>query len=272
MHEALTAFAVDTSRHQTQEHIKPLHWYVACRLVTEGGFHPDDITPRPPISATKRGGRWLLDFARDAGAAGERPILGGLKTKNVDVTVCKDGIGPVVAVSVKGTLGALRNFTNPMEEAVGDCTNLHISYPALVYGYLVVIRANRQGPDTPSNDVAIKADGTIVDSIRRYHDVLVRLAGRNDVRAEASKYESVALALVNPEEPGFGEVLPSFPEPDSPLKLRSFFATLYEQYDRRFVYAAPALESRTRRHEWASNSPILDREDLDEFFPRVHHD
>lgn len=32
---------------QAQGHIKPLHWYIACRLVVEGGFLPDDITPRP---------------------------------------------------------------------------------------------------------------------------------------------------------------------------------------------------------------------------------
>jgi hypothetical protein len=33
-----------------------------------------------------------------------------------------------------------------MEEAVGDCTNLHITYPALVYAYLTVLRANQEGP------------------------------------------------------------------------------------------------------------------------------
>ena len=58
-------------------------------------------------------------------------MLGGLKTKDVDVVVSKPGIGPCVAVSIKGTLNAFRNLTNRMEEAVGDCTNLHISYPNL---------------------------------------------------------------------------------------------------------------------------------------------
>jgi hypothetical protein len=31
-----------------------------------------------------------------------------------------------------------------MEELIGDCTNLHISYPTLVLGYLHLLRANRK--------------------------------------------------------------------------------------------------------------------------------
>jgi hypothetical protein len=34
-----------------------------------------------------------------------------------------------------------------MEETIGECTNLHITYPALVLGYFAVIRANRTVKD-----------------------------------------------------------------------------------------------------------------------------
>lgn len=148
--EALAAFAENVSGHQGSEHIKPLHWYVACRLVLEGGFHPDDITPRPPFSVAPRGAKYFLIHSPETGSSGERTILGGLKTKDVDVVVAKQGIGPVIAVSMKGTLNAFRNLTNRMEEAVGDCTNLHIAYPALVYGFLQVLRANREAPGSSS--------------------------------------------------------------------------------------------------------------------------
>lgn len=60
--------------------------------------------------------------------------------------VAINGIGPYIAVSMKGTLNAFRNLTNRMEEAVGDCTNLHITYPGLVYAFLTVLRANQEGP------------------------------------------------------------------------------------------------------------------------------
>ena len=141
-------------------------------------------------------------------------MLGGLKTKDVDVVVSKAGIGPCVAVSIKGTLNAFRNLTNRMEEAVGDCTNLHISYPNLVYGFLHVIRANREGPLAPeaahflkaddagnvaANDIALRGDGEVVESIVRYHDVLLGLTGRDGVRNDISRYEALALAMVDPE-------------------------------------------------------------------------
>ena len=55
--EALEAFAAFTGTTQSANYIRPLHWYVACRLVLEGGFHPDDITPRPPFQVRRRAGR-----------------------------------------------------------------------------------------------------------------------------------------------------------------------------------------------------------------------
>ena len=52
--QALAAFAEFIGKTQSASHIKPLHWYVACRLVLEGGFSPDDITPRPPFRVQRR--------------------------------------------------------------------------------------------------------------------------------------------------------------------------------------------------------------------------
>lgn len=133
---ALAAFAEFTGKTQSASHIKPLHWYVASRLVLEGGFDPDDITPRPPFRVQRRSGASpILHFDPTLAGGGERTVLGGLKTKNVDVVVTRDGIGPVLAVSCKGVTGAFRNLTNRMEETIGECTNLHITYPALVLGY-----------------------------------------------------------------------------------------------------------------------------------------
>ena len=58
--EALVRFAFPDSNVQSGRHIRSLHWYVACRLVIEGGFHPDRILPRPPISVeSSRHGLYL---------------------------------------------------------------------------------------------------------------------------------------------------------------------------------------------------------------------
>lgn len=177
--EAFAGFAGFNEKTQSAGHIKPLHWYVACRLVLEGGYDPDDIKPRPPfvIRKSKRYGLQFLEFDPDSATGREAVVLGGLKTKNVDVVVTRAGIGPVLAVSCKGTTGAFRNLTNRMEELIGDCTNLHISYPTLVLGYLHLLRANRKigeivdviepddtdvADETPDDsDLYVEEDGTV---------------------------------------------------------------------------------------------------------------
>ena len=181
----------------------------------------------------------------------------------------KPPIGPCLAVSVKGTLNAFRNLTNRMEEAVGDCTNLHLSYPNLVYGFRHLLRANREGPrrekerhllragpdgNLRNNDIAIGKDGIPVESIRRYHQVLLGLSGRRGLRNDVTRYESLAVALVRTEAPA---IRTDWPGADSPLRFETFFDRLYREYDRRYVFAAPRLSATTGRVVWSADSPAF---------------
>ena len=271
--DALQHFATYTGSTQSQQHIKPLHWYVATRLVLEGGFRPEDITPRPPFEARRRAGAWHLSYDPALAQGGEATVLGGLKTKNVDVVVNKPGLGPVLAVSCKGMTGAFRNLTNRMEETIGECTNLHITYPAMVFGYLFVIRANRQieeaaevageGAEGPparqlqANDIAMAQGGEPVESIIRFHSALRELTGRRGIRNDVSRYEAVSLAMVEMADADVGALLARFPAAESPLRIEQFFETLYLRYDERFVYAAPDIKTVTQRLEWSPASPAL---------------
>jgi hypothetical protein len=281
--DALAHFASYEGATQSQEHIKPLHWYVACRLAIEGGFRPDEITPRPPFTFKKRKGKWHLVHDPKVAAGGEATVLGGLKTKNVDVVVNKPGLGPVLAVSCKGMTGAFRNLTNRMEETIGECTNLHITYPAMVFGYLFVIRANRlieeaaaiAGEDgappakqLKANDIAMAVGGEPVESIIRFHTALRELTGRRGIRNDVSRYEAVSLTLVEMADADLGALLPTYPAEDSPLRLEQFFQTLYLRYDERFVYAAPDLKSVTQRIEWAPESPAFQ---TDQGYPDIDY-
>lgn len=242
---------------QAQQHIKPLHQYIAVRLVIEGGFHPDEITPHPPLVVETRAGRNRLLFDQRAQRENEQTVLGGLKSKDIDVVVAKPGIGPVAAISVKGTGGAFRNLTNRMEEAIGDSTNLHIMYPGLVYAFLHVVKAHRAGaPRLAPNDIAVDEKGDVVQAIRRYHDVLVGLAGRRFVRDDFTRYEAVCLALVNAEPATAGSLFGNFPAVDSPLNLSGFFDTIYSTYDLRFPYLAASVAS-LKRLVWHESSPAL---------------
>ena len=246
---------------QSQQVVKPLHWYIACRLVIEGGFLPEQIKPAPPFEAMNSGRSWKLRFDRSKASGSEATVLGGLKTKDVDVVVERPGIGPVVAISCKTTGNAFRNLTNRMEEAVGECTNLHMAYPALVTGFFSLLRANRAGsdPNLNRNDISILEDGTPIDGIVRYHEAFRHLEGRTDIRNSISKYEVVALALVETGKGNEGALMTSFPPCDSPLRVERFFDTIYRKYDERFVFAAPIFANRniTPRLEWASDSPVF---------------
>ena len=99
---ALSQF-VTVSETQSQRHIKPLHQHIALRLVIEGGFHPDEIIPHPPCVVESRNNRHRLLFDSSVAREDEQTVLGGLKTKAIDVVVAKPGVGPVIAISVKGT-------------------------------------------------------------------------------------------------------------------------------------------------------------------------
>lgn len=283
--DALRHFASYGGPTQSQEHIRQLHWYVACRLVVEGGFNPDDITPHPPLAVKRRRDEHLLVYDPSCASGGEATVLGGLKTKSVDVVIRKQGLGPVLAVSCKGMTGALRNLTNRMEETIGECTNLHITYPALVFGYLFVLRANRFTEDTAgitvsegapptrrlaANDIAIQKGGEPVEGIIRFHAALRELTGRRGIRNEVSRYEAVSLILVDTAGGQSGHELSAFPPADSPLRFERFFDALYLRYEERYVYGAPNLKPVTRRIEWSPGSPALTEGGLAlDFQPRL---
>ena len=279
--ETFRHIATSKEKWQSQKVVRPLHWYIACRLVIEGGFLPDEIRPRPPFRATKVRKRWQLSFAPELAGGGEATVLGGMKTKDVDVVVAKPGIGPVVAVSCKTVGNAFRNLTNRMEEAVGECTNLHMTYTALVVGYFSVLCGHRAGsdPSLGANDIAFRGDGRPVDGIERYHAALRNLQGRADLRDTISKYEVVGLSLIETRGSEAGQLIDTFPAADSPLRAERFFDTVYRRYDERFVFAAPKFVTRklTPRLEWDSASPVfvadalVDRRDMPEldYSPRV---
>lgn len=284
LREALYEFAMAEHGTQSQRHIKPLHWYTASRLVVEGGFHPDEVMPRPPFRVETRRGQHVLHHDSNRALAGERTVLGGLKTKDVDVVVSKTGIGPCIAISMKGTLNAFRNLANRMEEAAGDCTNLHITYPALVYSFWNVIRANIEGtaPQQRASiinvdgdgsyrqgDIAIDSSGLPSNQVARYHFALERLSFRSDVRDEPSKYEAIGFTLVVTEPPSIGDVFEPYPSADDPLRHEHMFTTIYKQYDLRFVYQAPALATSTRRLEWSPESPAFMEAPTLDYEPRI---
>ncbi|MBN1867140.1 hypothetical protein JW916_07580 [Candidatus Sumerlaeota bacterium] len=245
---------------ESGEHIRPLHRYLGIRLVVEGGFLPEEIAPTPPLKSEFQGGAWYLRFDPTAENKKEQIVLGALKSKRIDIVAAKEGIGPVLAVSVKGTSKAFRNLVNRTEEAIGDCANIHIMYPGLVYGFVHFLRATGTTDLTlKPNDILLGKDGDVLPSVRDYARILEGLAGRMLVRNDYSRYESVALAVLKSDAvEGELPLLRDFPVPGSPLSLDSFFATLYRVYDLRFsyTYTDPGVKH-LKRVVWHRDSPVI---------------
>jgi len=261
-HHAFQHFAEFRGKTQSQQHIRPLHEYVTCRLVLEGGFPPDEINPRPPLRiAGKAGSNPRVVYDPTQSTRTETTILGGLKTKNVDIVVTKAELGPVLAVSCKGMTGAVRNLTNRLEETIGECTNIHIAYPTLVFGYLFLMRANRQG-QVAEGDVVLDDDGLPVNGVLRFHQALGAMTGRLGLRNDASRYESIALALIEVLPSVSGALNTDFPPSESSVHFDRFFESMYRRYDERYVVSAPQLVSKTRRHEWSPDSSAFGAEPL----------
>src|SRR5208283_2445673 len=144
---------------QSGQHIKPFHAHCSNRLVIEGGFPPEWVRPCPPL-ASKQGvnNKYGLNYSKEAENPSEQSVLGAMKYKNIDVTVVIPGIGPALGISAKSTGGAFRNLTNRMEEAPGDCVNIHMMYPGFVFGFLHLIKFGRVGEALSPNDASFDVD------------------------------------------------------------------------------------------------------------------
>ena len=224
---------------QSGEHIKPVHAYCATRLVIEGGFPPVNVFPATPFRNTRvTNGVHSLEYAGERGGGAEHRVLGGIKYKAVDVTVVMPGVGPCLGISAKSTGNAFRNLTNRMEEALGECTNVHLMYPGFVFGFLHLIRFRQQSDASSHNDISFDENNEPLPAIRRYHEVLIALAGRHAITDPGIRYESVGL-LVYKCVGAKAEIWEGYPTEDSPVHFSKFFQRLYDLYDLRYGYPDP---------------------------------
>lgn len=232
---------------QSQAHIKPVHSHLSHRLVLEGGFLPEWVHPEPPYKAKhKTNFEHELKCVTGQPDASELRILGGIKAKNLDVTVVHPSIGPVLGIPAKSTGNAFRNLTNRMEEALGDCANVHMMYPGFVFGFLHFIKF-ASTCDIDRADAAFDAAGNPLPHLLRYHNVLVSLSGRATITDPAMRYESVGLVVYECKDRKT-QVYPHYPPPSSPVHYSRFFEHLYQLYDLRFSYPFP--QGQAARKTW----------------------
>jgi hypothetical protein len=196
-----------------------------------------------------------LSYSKTAENASEQSVLGGMKYKNVDITVVIPGIGPALGISAKSTGNAFRNLTNRMEDAPGDCANIHMKYPGFVFGFLHLIKFAKTTEVKHPNDASFNAEGKPLDSIVRYHNALSSLTGRTTITDPPMRYESIGLLVYRCLE-GKNEIWPHYPAPDSSIHYSRFFQKIYDIYDLRYAY--PDSSGRNHRKSWIVVPGALD--------------
>ena len=233
---------------QSGEHIRPIHAYCSARLVLEGGLLPEWVSPRAPLSSKRLNNAvYELEYVSGVADKAERRVLGGIKYKNVDVTAVVPSLGPALGISAKSTGNAFRNLTNRMEEALGECTNIHLMYPGFVFGFLHLIKFSKESEVGNPQDASFGEHNAPLASISRYHEVLVALSGRNTITDPGMRYESVGLLVYRCRGTG-AEIWPEYPPGDSPVHFSRFFQRLYNLYDLRYGYPDP--DGPSIRKEW----------------------
>lgn len=218
----------------------------------------------------------FLSYDLDAARPDRQTLLGGLKDAKPEVAVTIPTIGPVLALSLAGResvetgSGGVPELTGRLERTAGACVNVHMMYPALVYGFWQVLGVSRCQDLTPvtapvpvdgasdHGDQALQRNGEPVAELQRYYDGLGRLSQRDDIRDAPSRYEACALTLV--ERTGGSRhalVYPNYPPSGSLLCYNRMFERLYALYDQRFVDSTMALKQVTQRRFWHRESPLL---------------
>lgn len=225
--------------------------YLAPAVLSLGAW----VRPTPPLRANRvNNAVYELEYSEGARNKGERRVLGGIKYKNVDVTAAVNGLGPAIGVSTKSTGNAFRNLTNRMEEALGECTNVHLMYPGFVFGFLHLIKFSKESEAGKPQDASFDEDDKALPSITRYHEVLVALSGRSTITESVMRYESVGLPVYRCRGER-AEIWPGYPPPNSPVHFSRFFQRLYDLYDLRFAYPDP--DGANIRKEWQPQGPPI---------------
>lgn len=216
-------------------------------MVLEGGFPPEWLHPRPPYRGKHETNfQYKLEPLDEGPDPAEVRILGGIKAKSLDVAVLHPRIGPALGISAKSTGNAFRNLTNRMEEALGDCANIHMMYPGFVFGFVHFIKFASTS-DIERADATFDDAGNPLPHLLRYHDVLVSLSGRATITDPVMRYESVGLILYECQERKT-RIYPHYPPQSSPVHYSRFFELLYRLYDLRYSYPFP--QGQAARKAW----------------------
>ena len=152
---------------------------------------------------------------------GEARIIGGIRPQNFDAAYRPDGPRVVYdSKSLNDRSSVQKNWQNMVNDLGTEATTVHTRFPYCLVVLLVAIPRDALRPAQER------------DLIR----TLERLGVRNDVLDQAHLSEAIAFVVWDPHT---GELDPTAPAPDSPIRLENVSTRIYDAYVKRYKGLPP---------------------------------
>jgi len=148
-------------------------------------------------------------------------VIGGVRPQNFDLGYRPDGIRFAFdSKTLNDAKSVGKNWQNMVNDLATEATTVHTRFPHAVVALLVVIPA-------PSISAA---------RLTALVQTLERLTGRVSVSDPMHRAEIAALVIW---DPATGEISPTAPKPDSPLRLEAFSTQVQAIYSSRYKGLPP---------------------------------
>lgn len=149
-------------------------------------------------------------------------IVGGVRPQNFDVGYRPDGVRIAFdSKTLNDDKSVGKNWQNMINDLATEATTVHSRFPSAVVGFVVAIPTPCLAPGSRTNALV----GT-----------LTRLGGRMLVDEPAHRSEAMSLVSWDPTT---GQIDPSLPDPQSPLRIERFSDDLERAYHERFQGLPP---------------------------------
>lgn len=166
----------------------------------------------------------LVPARPDCVEVGPMRVVGGVRPQNFDVGYRPDGVRFAFdSKTLNDRESIKKNWQNMINDLSTEATTVHTRFPHAVAAFMVVypIPAVEFGQRT----------ATI--------QTLERMTGRLEVQDPAHMAEAISLVLWDPNT---GEISPTLPSPDSPLRIERFSQQVERAYVSRYKGLPPHVE------------------------------
>ncbi len=163
----------------------------------------------PVVTARQNG---LVPPGPDCVEVGPVTIVGAVRVQSYDVGYRPDGVRFVAdSKTLNDAKSVTKNSLNMINDIATEATTVHARFPSAVVAFIIAF---------PEPAIGLGRQTVMIETLER-------MTGRMGVEEPAHHAEAVAFVLW---DPATGEINPTQPDPDSPLRLERLSAQIERAY------------------------------------------